>query len=44
MNCWESLFIHIHHNNNILIPEQQVIDTNPLFDQAYIPHDLQYAT
>jgi hypothetical protein len=44
MNCWESLLIHIHHNNNILIPEQKVTETNPLFDQAYIPHDLQHAT
>jgi hypothetical protein len=41
MNCWESLFIHMHHNN-ILIPEQQVTDSNPLFDQAYVPHDLQH--
>jgi len=26
MNCWESLFMHVHY--------KQVIDTNPLFDQA----------
>jgi hypothetical protein len=44
MNCWESLFIYMHYNNNRLISEQQVTDSNPLFDQAYIPHDLQNAT
>jgi hypothetical protein len=42
MNCWESLFMHIHYNHNILISEQQGIDTNPLFDLAYIPRDLQH--
>jgi len=42
MNCWESLFMHIHNRHNILISEQQVTDTNPLFDLAYIPHDLQH--
>jgi hypothetical protein len=25
-----------------LVPEQQVNDTNPLFDLAYIPLDLQH--
>jgi hypothetical protein len=42
MNCWESLFMHIHYKQNILISEQQVTDTNPLFYLAYIPHDLQH--
>jgi hypothetical protein len=42
MNCWEALFIHIHHRHNILISEQQVTDTNPLFELAYIPRDLQH--
>jgi hypothetical protein len=42
MNCWESLFMHIPYKNNILISEQQVTDTNPLFDLAYIPRDLQH--
>jgi hypothetical protein len=40
MNCLEALFMHIHHKHNILIPEQQVTDTNPFFDLAYIPRDL----
>ena len=34
--------MHIHYKHNILISEQQVIDTNPLFDQAHIPRDLQH--
>jgi hypothetical protein len=42
MNCWESLFMHICYKHNILISEQQVTDTNPLFDLAYIPRDLQH--
>ena len=41
MNCWEALFMHIHYKYNILISEQQVTDTNPLFDLARIPRDLQ---
>jgi len=32
--------MHIHHKQNILISEQRVSDTNPLFDLAYIPRDL----
>jgi len=35
MNCSESLFMHIHYEHNILISEQQITDTNPLFDLAY---------
>jgi hypothetical protein len=31
----------MHHNNIILIPEQQFTDTSTLFDQAYIPLGLQ---
>jgi hypothetical protein len=42
MNCWEVLFIHMHHRQNISISKQQVTDTNPLFDLAYIPRDLQH--
>jgi len=34
MNCWEVLFMRIHHKCNILISEQRVTDTNPLFDLA----------
>jgi hypothetical protein len=42
MNCWEALFIRIFHRHNILISKQQVTDTNPPFDLAYIPRDLQH--
>jgi len=41
MNCWEALFMHIHHKQNIMISEQQVTDTNPLFDLAHMPRDLR---
>jgi hypothetical protein len=42
IDCWGAIFMHIHHKHNILIPEQQVTDTNPLFNLAYTPHDLQH--
>ena len=41
MGCWEALCMHIHYKHNILISKQQVTDTNPLFDLARIPRDLQ---
>ena len=40
MDCWESLFIHLHHRHNMLNAEQQANDTNPLFELASIPRDL----
>jgi len=39
-DCWESLFIHLHHRHNILIAKQQANDNNPLFELASIPCDL----
>jgi hypothetical protein len=39
MNCWEALFMHVYRRRNILIPEQQITDTNPLFDLAYTSRD-----
>jgi len=33
--------MHMLHKHNILTSEQQVTDTNPLFDLARIPHNLQ---
>jgi hypothetical protein len=42
MNCWEALYMQLHHRRGTLVPEQQVNDTNPLFDLAYIPRDLQH--
>ena len=41
MNCWEALYTNMHHKQGLLIPEQQVTDTNPFFDLAIIPHHLQ---
>ena len=40
MDCWESLFIYLHHRHNILIDEQQTNYNNPLFELASIPRDL----
>jgi len=40
-NCWEALYRHMHYKQGILIPEQLVTGTNPLFDLATIPRDLQ---
>jgi hypothetical protein len=40
INCWEALFMHTHYKHNILISEQQVTFTNPLFKLARIPRDL----
>jgi hypothetical protein len=41
MNCWEALFMQMYHKHNILISEQQVTDTNPLFELACTLRDLQ---
>jgi len=41
MNCWEELYVNMHYKQGLLIPEQQVADTNLLFDLAIIPRDLQ---
>ena len=44
MDCWEALFIHLHHRHNILIGEQQANDSNPLFELASTPRDLTQPT
>ena len=36
MDCWEALYIQALHQRKLLITEQQVNDTNPLFDLATI--------
>jgi hypothetical protein len=38
MDCWETLYIQAMHQQKILINEQQVNDTNPLFQLAIITH------
>jgi hypothetical protein len=40
MDCWEALFIQALHHHKVLIEEQQVGDTNPLFRLAQVPHAL----
>jgi len=40
MNCWEALYMNMHYKHGLLISEQ-VTDTNPLFDLATVPRDLQ---
>jgi hypothetical protein len=40
VNFWETLFIHMHHKQDLLISEQQSSDTNPFFELAVTPHSL----
>jgi hypothetical protein len=42
MNCWEELYIQTFHQQKVLITEQQVSDTNPLFELANITFSHQY--
>jgi len=32
MNCWEALYMQAFHQHGILIAEQQVSDSNPLYE------------
>ena len=32
MNCWEALYMQVFHQHKELITEQQVSDTNPLYE------------
>ena len=34
MNCWEVLYIRVFHQNKVLITEQHISDTNPLYELA----------
>ena len=34
MNCWETLYMQVFHQNNILITEQQIGGSNPLYELA----------
>jgi len=34
MNCWEALYMQVFHQHRVLITEQQVSDTNPLYELA----------
>jgi hypothetical protein len=44
MNIRESLYILAHHNQNLLISEQQIVDCNPLIVLAHIPRDTDNGT
>jgi len=41
MNCWKTLYMNMLYKQGSLISEQQVTDTNLLFDLATVPRDLQ---
>jgi hypothetical protein len=41
MNCWEVLCMNMLYKQGLLISEQQVTDTDLLYDLATIPRDLQ---
>jgi len=32
MDCWEALYMQAFHQHGILIAEQQVSDSNPLYE------------
>jgi hypothetical protein len=34
MNCWETFYMQVLHQHNMLINEQQVNDINPLYELA----------
>ena len=34
LNCWEALYMQVFHQHKVLITEQQVCDTNPLYELA----------
>jgi hypothetical protein len=36
MNCWDSFFIHILQQQNVLIEEQRVSDHSPVYDLAHV--------
>jgi hypothetical protein len=38
MDCWEALYMQVFRKKKVLIDEQQVSDTNPLFELAKIPY------
>jgi len=43
MNCWDASYMNMLCKQGLLISEKQVTDTNPLFDLATVPRDLQAA-
>ena len=39
--CGGHQYMNMHYKQVLMIPEQQVTDTNPLFDLAIVPRELQ---
>jgi len=37
MDCWDAFYMQVFRQQKILIDEQQVNNTNPLFELANIP-------
>jgi hypothetical protein len=42
MNCWETLYIQMHQQHKLLVPEQPVLEANPLFELAIAPPSFQH--
>ena len=40
MDSWEALYMYIYHKQRILIDEQQVTETNDIFDLAVTTPDI----
>jgi trans-aconitate methyltransferase len=38
MDCWEALYMQVLRNKQLLIEEQQVTDSNPLFQMATVTY------
>ena len=38
LDCWEALYIQVIRQEKVLIDEQPVSDTNPVFELAKIPY------
>ena len=47
MDCWEALYIQVLHHKQVLVDEQQIGDSNPLFQMAnitYTPQKTKFTT
>jgi hypothetical protein len=42
MNCWEAMYIQMHHQHKLLISEQPVLEANPLFELAVTPRSFHH--
>jgi len=44
MDCWEALYMYMYHKQQILIDEQQVTETNDIFELAVTHPPLDVAS